>query len=220
MRTLCVFVVSEYFPKSDNRGAKKKKRRKIGCEQQRLETLVFEIQCVIFEEPSGLAFQIRPTGFSVSLFGGICFQFFNRLLLFLICLQFGLHSGFRNSVSFRIKRKDYIFSESLCSSYKNFQVGVGLMVSLAAELVRRCEEHTQATPDLPIDEEQLYYDEAGDCLKECVYGLSTSQEPMVRRSEFDAVVQRLAQFEAFVHNQLGIRMDFGASTSQAPLPPP
>ncbi|KAK9125693.1 hypothetical protein Scep_014539 [Stephania cephalantha] len=75
-----------------------------------------------------------------------------------------------------------------------------------AKLVMRHEEHTQATPDQPIDEEQLYYDAAG--------------EPMVRRSEFDAVVQRLAQFEAFVQSQLGMRMDFGANTSQAPPPPP
>ncbi|KAK9100410.1 hypothetical protein Scep_023840 [Stephania cephalantha] len=52
-------------------------------------------------------------------------------------------------------------------------------------------------------------------------GASTSREPMVRRSEFDAVVQRLAQFEAFLQSQLGMRMDFGANTSQAPpLPPP
>ncbi|KAK9148990.1 hypothetical protein Scep_007747 [Stephania cephalantha] len=77
----------------------------------------------------------------------------------------------------------------------------------------------------------------GDCPKERVYGLgshgrrkrrygdpdvTTSREPMVRRSEFDAVIQKLAQFEAFVHNQLGMRMDFGMSTSQTPppLPPP
>ncbi|KAK9126476.1 hypothetical protein Scep_015322 [Stephania cephalantha] len=33
---------------------------------------------------------------------------------------------------------------------------------------------------------------------------------MVRRSEFDAVVQRLAQLEAFVQSQLGMRMDFGS----------
>ncbi|KAK9093314.1 hypothetical protein Syun_028225 [Stephania yunnanensis] len=31
-----------------------------------------------------------------------------------------------------------------------------------AELVRRHEEHTQATPDRPIDEKQLYYDAAGE----------------------------------------------------------
>ncbi|KAK9132497.1 hypothetical protein Scep_012025 [Stephania cephalantha] len=43
---------------------------------------------------------------------------------------------------------------------------------------------------------------------------------MVRRLEFDAVVQRLAQFEAFVQSQLGMRMDFGANTFQAPPPPP
>ncbi|KAK9088872.1 hypothetical protein Scep_027954 [Stephania cephalantha] len=75
------------------------------------------------------------------------------------------------------------------------------------ELVRRREEHTQATLDQPIDEEQLCYDAAGDCLKRRVYGLgslakrkrryedpgaNTSQELMVRRLEFDAVVHKLA----------------------------
>ncbi|KAK9104728.1 hypothetical protein Scep_021572 [Stephania cephalantha] len=104
-----------------------------------------------------------------------------------------------------------------------------------AELVRRREEHTQATSDQPIDEKQLYYDAIGECSKGRVYGLgslakrkrryedpgtSTFREPMVRRSELDAVVQRLAQFEAFVQSQLGMRMDFGASTFQAPPPPP
>ncbi|KAK9101130.1 hypothetical protein Scep_024560 [Stephania cephalantha] len=69
--------------------------------------------------------------------------------------------------------------------------------SRVAKLVRRREEHTQATPDQPIDEEQLYYDAAGVCPKGRVYGLgslarktrryadpgaSTSPEPMVRRS--------------------------------------
>ncbi|KAK9150534.1 hypothetical protein Syun_008843 [Stephania yunnanensis] len=43
---------------------------------------------------------------------------------------------------------------------------------------------------------------------------------MVWRLEFNAVVQRLVQFEAFVQSQLGIRMDFGANTSQASPPPP
>ncbi|KAK9104643.1 hypothetical protein Scep_021487 [Stephania cephalantha] len=42
-----------------------------------------------------------------------------------------------------------------------------------AKLVRRREEHTQATPDQPIDEEQLYYDAAGSCLKGRVYGLGS-----------------------------------------------
>ncbi|KAK9149307.1 hypothetical protein Scep_008064 [Stephania cephalantha] len=75
-------------------------------------------------------------------------------------------------------------------------------------------EHTQATPDQLIDEEQLYYDAAGVCPKGRVYGIgslarktrgyadpsaSTSQKPM---------------------SQLGMRMDFGANTSQAPPPPP
>ncbi|KAK9087096.1 hypothetical protein Syun_029490 [Stephania yunnanensis] len=44
-------------------------------------------------------------------------------------------------------------------------------------------------------------------------GASTSRESMVRHSELDTVVQRLAQFEAFVQSQLGMRMDFSASTS-------
>ncbi|KAK9158096.1 hypothetical protein Scep_004670 [Stephania cephalantha] len=102
-------------------------------------------------------------------------------------------------------------------------------------LVRRREEHTQETPNQPIDEEQLYYNAMGVCPKGRVYGLgslarktrryadpgaSTSQEARVRRSEFDTVVQRLAQFEAFLQSQLGMRMDFGANTSQAPPPPP
>ncbi|KAK9113608.1 hypothetical protein Syun_020405 [Stephania yunnanensis] len=43
---------------------------------------------------------------------------------------------------------------------------------------------------------------------------------MVRRSELDAVVQRPAQFKAFMQSQLGMRMDFGASTFQAPPSPP
>ncbi|KAK9087482.1 hypothetical protein Syun_029876 [Stephania yunnanensis] len=47
---------------------------------------------------------------------------------------------------------------------------------------------------------------------------------MVRHSELDAVVQRLAQFQDFMQSQLGMRMDFGACTFQAPpsapSPPP
>ncbi|KAK9099006.1 hypothetical protein Syun_026051 [Stephania yunnanensis] len=108
-------------------------------------------------------------------------------------------------------------------------------VFLHTKLVRRFEEHTQATPDQPIDKEQFYYDAAGVCPKGRVYrlgslarnrrtyanpGASTSHESMVQRSEFDAVVQRLAQFEAFVQSQLGMRMDFSVNTSQAPPPPP
>ncbi|KAK9088806.1 hypothetical protein Scep_027888 [Stephania cephalantha] len=104
-----------------------------------------------------------------------------------------------------------------------------------SELLRRRDEHTQATPDRPVDEKQLYYDEARECSKGNVYGLGslskrkrryedlgtgTSRDPMVRRSELDAVVQRLAQFEAFVQSHLGMRMDFGASTFQALPPPP
>ncbi|KAK9169550.1 hypothetical protein Syun_001690 [Stephania yunnanensis] len=101
------------------------------------------------------------------------------------------------------------------------------------KLMRRREEHTQATSNRPINEKQIYYDVAGVCSKGCVYGLgslakrkrryedpsaSTSQEPMVRRLELDAVVHMLAQFEAFMQRQLGKRMDFRASTYQAPPP--
>ncbi|KAK9134928.1 hypothetical protein Syun_014258 [Stephania yunnanensis] len=42
-----------------------------------------------------------------------------------------------------------------------------------AELVRRREEHIQATPDQPIDEDQLYYDTTGDWLKGRIYGLGS-----------------------------------------------
>ncbi|KAK9092593.1 hypothetical protein Syun_027504 [Stephania yunnanensis] len=51
--------------------------------------------------------------------------------------------------------------------------------------------------------------------------ISTSREPMARRLELDAIVQRLAQFEAFAQSQLGMCMDFRASAFQAPpsLPP-
>ncbi|KAK9083338.1 hypothetical protein Scep_029809 [Stephania cephalantha] len=73
-------------------------------------------------------------------------------------------------------------------------------------LIRRHEEHTQATSDQPIDEKQLYYDATGECSKGRVYGLRslakrnriyedpgarTSREPMVRGSELDAVVRGL-----------------------------
>ncbi|KAK9140038.1 hypothetical protein Scep_009719 [Stephania cephalantha] len=40
-------------------------------------------------------------------------------------------------------------------------------------LVRRREEHTQATPDQPIDEKQLYYDATRECSKGRVYGLGS-----------------------------------------------
>ncbi|KAK9151352.1 hypothetical protein Syun_009661 [Stephania yunnanensis] len=86
-------------------------------------------------------------------------------------------------------------------------------VFLYAKLVRRREEHTQETLNRPICEEQLYDDAVGVFPKERVYGLgslarntkrcvdpsvTTSQESMVWCLEFDAIVQRLVQFEAFV----------------------
>ncbi|KAK9104944.1 hypothetical protein Scep_021788 [Stephania cephalantha] len=91
-------------------------------------------------------------------------------------------------------------------------------VQFHAKLVRRREEHTQATPNQPIDEKQLYYDAAGVCLKGRVCGLGSFARK--KRRYAYPVVQRLAQFEAFVQSQLGMSIDFGANTSQAPPPPP
>ncbi|KAK9098739.1 hypothetical protein Syun_025784 [Stephania yunnanensis] len=68
---------------------------------------------------------------------------------------------------------------------------------MQAELVKRREEHTSATPKNPIDEKQLYYDVAGECLKGSlakrkriyeVLGATMSREPMVLSSKLDAVV--------------------------------
>ncbi|KAK9109772.1 hypothetical protein Sjap_017832 [Stephania japonica] len=42
-----------------------------------------------------------------------------------------------------------------------------------AEIERRRVELTQATPDQPVDEMQLYYDALGDCPKGRVYGLGS-----------------------------------------------
>ncbi|KAK9166753.1 hypothetical protein Scep_001944 [Stephania cephalantha] len=131
-----------------------------------------------------------------------------------------------NDVFLHVHTKDHDGVTFIDSRSSRFYVTV--------KLVRRREQHTQDTPDQSIDEEQLYYDAAEECPKGRVYGLgslakrnrrydpgaSTSRELMVRSSELDVVVQRLAQFEAYVQSQLGIRMEFGASTSQAPPPPP
>ncbi|KAK9081033.1 hypothetical protein Syun_030713 [Stephania yunnanensis] len=110
-----------------------------------------------------------------------------------------------------------------------------ILARFHVELVKRHEEHTQATPDRSINEKQLYYNAAGECSKGRVYGIislakrkrryedpgaSTSWEPMVRRSELDAVVKRLTQFEDFVQSQLGMRMDFGENIFQETPPPP
>ncbi|KAK9167160.1 hypothetical protein Scep_002351 [Stephania cephalantha] len=75
-----------------------------------------------------------------------------------------------------------------------------------AELVRRREEHTQATPDQPIYE--MRYEDPG---------ASMARELMVR-----SLMQSFkgSQFEAFVQSHLGMHMDFGVSTSQAPPPLP
>ncbi|KAK9148685.1 hypothetical protein Scep_007442 [Stephania cephalantha] len=73
-----------------------------------------------------------------------------------------------------------------------------------AKLVRRYEEHTQATSDQPIDEEQLYYDAMGGLPKgACLWARVTCQE----------------EEEICKYRQLGLRMDLGTHTSQAPPPP-
>ncbi|KAK9168645.1 hypothetical protein Syun_000785 [Stephania yunnanensis] len=87
----------------------------------------------------------------------------------------------------------------------------------------------EATLDRSVDEEQLYYDVTRDWPKGRVYGLRSlgsrkrgygnpCASTMVRHTQFDVVVQMLAQFAAFVRCQLGMRMDFKVSTSQAPPP--
>ncbi|KAK9083168.1 hypothetical protein Scep_029639 [Stephania cephalantha] len=77
-----------------------------------------------------------------------------------------------------------------------------------AKLMRRREEHTQATPDRPIDEKQLYYD-----AKSAQRGVFMGSGHLPRGRE---------DMKIAVPSQLGMRMDFGASTFQAPppLPPP
>ncbi|KAK9130703.1 hypothetical protein Sjap_011190 [Stephania japonica] len=60
----------------------------------------------------------------------------------------------------------------------------------------------------------LYYDVVGDDP-----GASTSQEPMVPRSEFDNVAKQLRQVAAFMQRQFGMTMD-GAGPSQPPPAPP
>ncbi|KAK9121616.1 hypothetical protein Syun_019233 [Stephania yunnanensis] len=63
---------------------------------------------------------------------------------------------------------------------------VPIVGEIQAEIMRRHEEHTQATPDQPIDEKQLYYDAAEECSKGRVYGLG-SLAKMTRRYEDLAV---------------------------------
>ncbi|KAK9140325.1 hypothetical protein Scep_010006 [Stephania cephalantha] len=67
----------------------------------------------------------------------------------------------------------FSFSIELSGEKKMMENYVEIFVEyakLVAELVRRREEHSQATPDRLIDEKQLYYDAAGKCSKGRVYG--------------------------------------------------
>ncbi|KAK9123619.1 hypothetical protein Sjap_013221 [Stephania japonica] len=86
--------------------------------------------------------------------------------------------------------------------------GVTFIDTISAQLKRRRQELTQATPDHPVDEMALYYDMVGDCPKGRVYsigslgnrkrsydelGASTSQKAMVPRSKFDNIADQLRQ---------------------------
>ncbi|KAK9148991.1 hypothetical protein Scep_007748 [Stephania cephalantha] len=128
-----------------------------------------------------------------------------------------LHVKSKQSVQTELRRISNRIQRFRCYSVSNCR---GNSRAKLAKLMRRGEEHTQATPDQPIDEKQLYYDVAGEYPKGRIYGLgplakrnkrnedpgaSKSRKSMVRRSEFDAILQRLAQFKAFVQSQLGMR---------------
>ncbi|KAK9168911.1 hypothetical protein Syun_001051 [Stephania yunnanensis] len=106
--------------------------------------------------------------------------------------------------------------------------------STASILALRLSE-SQFSFSIDLSGEENMRRRSGGVLKRRVYGLgslakmkrrykdlgaSTSRESMVRHSEFDVVVQRLVQFEAFVQSQLGMCMDFEASNFQAPPTPP
>ncbi|KAK9166616.1 hypothetical protein Scep_001807 [Stephania cephalantha] len=95
-----------------------------------------------------------------------------------------------------------------------------------AKLQRRRLELTQATLDQAVDDEAVYFNVAGECLKGRVYGLgslgrkkrryadpcaSTSQMPeMVPCSEFATVAEQLRQVVAFMQRQFRMTMDGAA----------
>ncbi|KAK9112707.1 hypothetical protein Scep_020226 [Stephania cephalantha] len=104
-----------------------------------------------------------------------------------------------------------------------------------AKLVRWCEEHTQATPDQPIDEEQLYYDAAGSAPKGRVYGLDhllrrrgDMRDPGASTSptradgaafEFDALVRGLRGLRLSCES-IGNAHGLWCEHLSAPPPPP
>ncbi|KAK9154291.1 hypothetical protein Sjap_001771 [Stephania japonica] len=74
-----------------------------------------------------------------------------------------------------------------------------------AQLERRRQELTQATPDQSVDEMALYYD----------------VDSMVPRSEFDNIANQLRQVVAFMQSQFGMTIDrAGPSQLPPPSPPP
>ncbi|KAK9148971.1 hypothetical protein Scep_007728 [Stephania cephalantha] len=58
---------------------------------------------------------------------------------------------------------------------------------LTAEIVRRLEEHTHATPNQSIDEKQLYYDTTGECSKGRVGGLGSLAKMKMRYEDLEPV---------------------------------
>ncbi|KAK9123365.1 hypothetical protein Sjap_012967 [Stephania japonica] len=91
-----------------------------------------------------------------------------------------------------------------------------------AQLKRRRQELTQATPNQQVDEMALYYDVVGDCPKGRVYSHGREDmmilEPMVPCSDFNNIADQLRHVVAFMRSQFGMTMD-RAGPSQ-PLPPP
>ncbi|KAK9166796.1 hypothetical protein Scep_001987 [Stephania cephalantha] len=78
-----------------------------------------------------------------------------------------------NDVLFHVHMKDHDGVTFINNRSALFHVSL--------ELMRRPEEHTQATLDQPIDEEQLYYDTVRDCPKHHVYGLGSHGRRRRRR---------------------------------------
>ncbi|KAK9166390.1 hypothetical protein Scep_001581 [Stephania cephalantha] len=81
-----------------------------------------------------------------------------------------------NDVFLHVHTKDHDGKTFIDSRSAQFHV---------TELVRRREEHTQATSNQSIDEEQPYYDVARDCLKGHGYGLGSHSR---RRGDMEILV--------------------------------
>ncbi|KAK9100758.1 hypothetical protein Scep_024188 [Stephania cephalantha] len=81
---------------------------------------------------------------------------------------------------------------------------------MQAQLYRRRQELTQATPDQPVDDEAVYYNVAGECPKGRVYGLRSLGRKKRRYVDPGASTSQ---------RQFGMTMD-GVGLSQPPPPPP